>query len=136
MIDKYPTMVKAVWTEAGITFGFHMHEPTPALLEWGIKGRDDSMAWWDDNVELLFDLTGKNEGEFYHFLINPNNAISDAKGRDYSQNFPEMQTGVFVGQDFWSVEAFVSLCSISGNRQTQFRLKHRLARQLCPPLRC
>lgn len=110
---KYPTAVKAVWTDAGITFGFHMHEPTPALLERGIKGRDDSMAWWDDNIELLFDLTGKNEGEFYHFIINPNNAISDAKGRDYSQNFPEVKTGAFVGQDFWSVEVFVRYSAFS-----------------------
>jgi hypothetical protein len=78
--------VNAVWTFEGITFGFDMKEPTPELLERGIKGRDDSMAWWDDNIELLFDLTGKNEREFYHFIINSNNAVADAKGKDFSRN--------------------------------------------------
>lgn len=103
----YATTARAVWTFDGITFGFEMKEPTPELLERGIKGHDDSMAWWDDNIELLFDLTGKNEGEFYHFIVNPNNAIADAKGKDFSRNFPDVKTGVFVGKDFWSMEVYI-----------------------------
>src|SRR5205085_1393614 len=58
----YPTTVRAVWTQEGITFGFRMQEPHPERLERNINSRDDSLAWWDDNVELLFDVTGKNEG--------------------------------------------------------------------------
>jgi hypothetical protein len=103
----YPTTVRAVWTADGITFGFRMTEPTPELLERGIKGRDDSMAWWDDNVELLFDPTGRNEGDYYQFIINANNAVADAHGRDFSANFPEVKSAVFVGKDFWSMEVFV-----------------------------
>jgi hypothetical protein len=103
----YPTTVKAVWTADGITFGFRMTEPMPERLERGIKGRDDSLAWWDDNVELLFDVTGKNEGEFYHFIINPNAAVADAKGKDFSWNIEGMKTQAFVGKDFWSLEVFI-----------------------------
>ena len=103
----YPTTVRAVWTLDGITFGFRLTEPTPELLERGIKGRDDSMAWWDDNLELLFDVTGKNEGEFYHLIINANNAVADAKGKDFSKDYPQIKSAVFVGQDFWSVEVYV-----------------------------
>src|SRR5262249_54224634 len=103
----YPTTVKAVWTADGVTFGFRMTEPTPERLERTIKGRDDSMAWWDDNVELLFDVTGKNEGEFYHFIINPNAAVADARGKDFSWNIEGMKTAAFVGKDFWSLEVFV-----------------------------
>src|SRR5206468_429944 len=73
----YATTVQGVWTNDGVTFGFRMTEPTPDVLERKIKGRDDSLAWWDDNVELLFDVTGRNEGEFYHFILNPNAAVWD-----------------------------------------------------------
>ena len=99
---KYPTTVKAVWTAEGVTFGFRMNEPTPDRLERGIKGRDDSMLWWDDNVELLFDVTGKNEGEFYHFIVNPNGAVADAQGKDFSWNSDKVKAAMFVGKDFWS----------------------------------
>lgn len=104
---KYPTTVKAVWTFEGITFGFRMTEPTPDRLERGIKGRDDSMAWWDDNVEMLFDVTGKNEGEFYHFIYNPNAAVADAKGKDFTWSGDGIKAATHVGKDFWSLEVFV-----------------------------
>jgi hypothetical protein len=103
---KYPTTVKAVWTNDGVTFGFRMTEPTPDRLERGLKGRDDSMLWWDDNVELLFDVTGKNEGEFYHFIINPNAAIADARGKDFSWNLDSLKTKAHVDKDFWSLEVY------------------------------
>jgi hypothetical protein len=104
---KYPTTVKAVWTTDGITFGFRMTEPTPERLERGIKSRDDSMAWWDDNVELLFDVTGKNVGQFYHFIINANAALWDAKEKDSSWNIEGLKTKAFVGKDFWTLEVYV-----------------------------
>jgi hypothetical protein len=104
---KYPTTVKAVWTADGVTLGFRMAEPTPERIERGIKGRDDSMAWWDDNVELLFDVTGKNEGEFYHFIINANNAVADARGKDFSWNAEGVKSAVHLGKDFWSMEVYL-----------------------------
>lgn len=100
----YPTTVQAVWTADAVTFGFRMKEPSPERIERGIKGRDDSMAWWDDNIELLFDVTGKNLGEFYHFIINVNDAVADAKGKDFSWNMDGLKTKSYVGKDFWSLE--------------------------------
>jgi hypothetical protein len=102
----YATTVRAVWTNDGVTFGFHMQEPTPDRLERKIQGHDDSMAWWDDNIELLFDVTGKNEGEFYQFIINPNAAVADAKGSDFSWNVAGMKTKAHTGEDFWSLEVY------------------------------
>jgi hypothetical protein len=84
-----------------------MHEPTPDRLERSIRGQDDSLAWWDDNVELLFDLTGRNEVEYYHFIINPNVAVADAQGKDFSQNYPDVKAAANVGKDFWSLEVYV-----------------------------
>ncbi|MFN0196422.1 MAG: DUF4838 domain-containing protein [Planctomycetaceae bacterium] len=109
----YPTTVKAVWTPEGITFGFQMHEPTPDLLERTIKGQDDSMAWWDDNIEMLFDPTGENSGDFYHFIINVNNAVADAHAKDFSQNYPAVKSAVAVGKDSWSLEVYVPYDALS-----------------------
>jgi hypothetical protein len=104
---SYPTTVRAVWTPSGVTFGFRMSEPTPERLERGIRGHDDSMAWWDDNVELLLDVTGKNEGEFYHFIVNPNGAVWDARGKDLSWDAAGVKAAAYVGKDFWSLEVFI-----------------------------
>jgi Domain of unknown function (DUF4838)/Carbohydrate family 9 binding domain-like len=104
---RYATTVKAVWTADGVTFGFRLTEPTPDRIERALKGHDDSMLWWDDNIELLFDVTGKNEGEFYHFIINANNAVADARGKDFSWNAEGVKTATFLGKDFWSMEVFV-----------------------------
>ena len=104
---RYPTTVKAVWTAEGVTFGFRLTEPTPDRIERALKGHDDSMLWWDDNIELLFDVTGKNEGEFYHFIINANGAVADAKGKDFSWNAQGVKKAVFLGKDFWSMEVFL-----------------------------
>jgi hypothetical protein len=103
----YPTTVQAVWTSDAVIFGFRMTEPLPDRIERAIKSRDDSMAWWDDNIELLFDVTGKNEGQFYHFIINANGAVADAKGKDFSWNIEGMQSKAFIGKDFWSMEVLV-----------------------------
>jgi hypothetical protein len=103
----YPTTIRAVWTQDGVTFGFHLAEPTPELLERGIKGRDDSLAWWDDNVELLFDPSGKNEGDFFHFIVNPNVAVADADGKDFSQNYDRVKFAAHVAGDHWGLEVFV-----------------------------
>jgi uncharacterized protein DUF4838 len=110
----YPTTIRAVWTPDGITFGFHMHEPTPDLLERGLKGHDDSMLWWDDNIELLFDPSGRNEGEFFQFIINSNNAVAEARGKDFSQNYPEVKSAVHIGADFWSLEVCVPYSVLPG----------------------
>ncbi len=103
----YATTVRGVWTSEGLTLGFEMQEPTPERLERNIQGHDDSLAWWDDNIELLFDVTGKNEGDFYHFIINPNNAVADAKGKDFSRNFAEVKSAVQVAEKAWSLEVFL-----------------------------
>jgi hypothetical protein len=135
---KYPTTVRAVWTAEGITFGFRMAEPTPELLEMDRQGHDDSNLWWDDNIELLFDVTGKNEGEFYHFIVTPRGTVMDFKGKDVSWNTDKVKFATHVGKDAWSAEVFVPFAAfaeavkpISGSAsQTQWYgnfTRHRVA---------
>jgi len=104
---KYPTKVKAVWTLDGVTVGFWMAEPTPQSLVKTLRSRDDSMAWWNDCVEIFLDVTGKNQGEWYQLIVNPNGVIHDAKGQDTSWNPEGIRAKSHIGADFWSVEVYV-----------------------------
>ena len=108
---KYQTRLKAVWTLDGVTFGFHNSEPAPEGLVRKLTSRDDSMAWWDDNVEIFLDVTGKKEGEYYQLIINPNSAVADLKTEDAAWNIEGAKIRAHVssegGKDFWSVEAYL-----------------------------
>lgn len=103
----YSTSVKAVWTFEGVMFGLHMHEPTPQLLEVSNGGHDNGNMWWDDNVELFLDVTGKSEGEFYQFIVNPEINIWDSKLKDTTWECKGFKAASFKGKDFWSLEVFV-----------------------------
>jgi hypothetical protein len=104
---KYPTTVQAVWTPDGVTFGFRLSEPTPELLETVNGGHDNGGIWWDDCVELFLDVTGKREGHFYQFIINPECNTYDAKDGDTSWECREVGIKTFRGPDLWSMEVFV-----------------------------
>jgi len=104
---RYPSTVRAVWTFEGITFGFHLHEPTPHLLETSHGGHDNGELWWDDNVELFLDVTGKSEGEFYQFIVNPDINIWDSKRKDTTWECNGFHAASHRGKDFWSLEVFL-----------------------------
>jgi len=104
---RYPTAIRAVWTTDGITFGFHLSEPTPDLLETVNGGHDNGNMWWDDNVELFLDVTGKNEGEFYQFIVNPEINYWDSKLKDTTWECQGFKAAAQRGKDFWSLEVFL-----------------------------
>jgi hypothetical protein len=104
---KYPTSVQALWTSEGVTFGFRMSEPTPDLLETKNGGHDNGEIWWDDCIELFLDVTGKREGQYYQFIINPDGNYWDSKGGDTTWECKGVQMKTFRGKDFWSMEVFV-----------------------------
>jgi hypothetical protein len=108
---KFPTTIQAVWTDRGVTYGFRMAEPTPEKIEKSRSGRDHSTLWWDDNIELLLDVTGKNDGEYYHFIISAAGVSADAHRGDYSWNCNGIQAATFIGKDFWSLEVFLPFSS-------------------------
>ncbi len=68
---NFKTEVKAIWTLDGITFGFKCEEPDPDQLYVPLTSADDPTLWHNDNVELFLDVTGKNEGQYYQFIISP-----------------------------------------------------------------
>jgi len=104
---RYATSVQAVWTADGITFGFRMEEPAPQSLVRVVDSRDDSMAWWDDCIEIFVDVTGENQGDWYQFILNANCAIYDGHGQDTSWNAEGVEAAAHVGDGFWTLEAYV-----------------------------
>lgn len=104
---KYATKTKAVWTMDGVTFGFHCNEPAPDKLVRNIRARDDSIAWWNDNVEIFIDVTGREIGEYYQLIVNPNAAIADYKIKDSTWNIAGEKIGIHLGKDFWSLEVYL-----------------------------
>ncbi len=104
---RYPTTAQAVWTLEGITFGFLLREPTPHLLETDNGGHDNGQMWWDDNVELFLDVTGKSEGEFYQFIVNPETNLWDSKMKDTTWECKGLQAAAHRGKDFWSLEVYL-----------------------------
>lgn len=105
----FPTELKAVWTRAGVTFGFRMTEPEMDKLknDIGRDSRDASLIWWNDNVELFVDPSGERRG-YYHFIVNPNGAILDSIGRENTGWNPEgVEAAGHLGTGFWSVEIFI-----------------------------
>ncbi len=103
----YPTTVQALWTPEGITFGFHLSEPTPLLLETKNGGHDNGNIWWDDNIEIFLDVTGKSEGEYYQFIVNPDINIWDSKLKDATWECKGFQAAAHRGKDYWSLEVYL-----------------------------
>lgn len=111
---KYPTTVQALWTFEGVTFGFRMSEPTPDLLETKNGGHDNGGIWWDDNIEMFLDVTGKREGRYYQFIVNPDCNTFDAKDGDTTWECQGLQAKTFRGKDFWSMEVYIPYAALPG----------------------
>jgi len=104
---KYASTVQALWTLDGITFAFNLSEPTPHLLETKNGGHDNGNMWWDDNVELFLDVTGKNEGEFYQFIVNPDINIWDSKLKDTTWECKGFKAATQRTKNSWTLEVFL-----------------------------
>ena len=96
-----------MWSPDGVTFAFHMTEPATNKLQMSRTGRDNSTLWWDDNIELLLDVTSKGQGEYYHLIITPANVVADAKGKDFGWNLQGLKTAASIAADHWDMEVFI-----------------------------
>jgi len=108
---KYPTTLRAVWTtgpDAGVTFAFNCSDTSPPRIKHPNIDRDHPDAIWEDDcVELLFDPSGKNEGDYYHFMISAGNGISDAHGDDVTFNSPGTRVASHVTSAGYTLEIFI-----------------------------
>ena len=110
----YPTTVQALWTPDGVTFGFRMVEPTPDKL-FVAKPSGSPESFWNDNVELLFDVTGKGAGDFFQVIVDARDEeLFSTHSTDKEGWRPEgVKHRVFRGKDFWSAEVFVPFAAFA-----------------------
>ncbi|NQT88533.1 DUF4838 domain-containing protein, partial [bacterium] len=106
----YPTTLKALWTLDAVSFGFRMAEPAPGKLARTIRGADDALAWWDDNVEVFLDVTGQRTG-YYQLIVNTNGAVFDSQGKNAEWTCKGLKAAAHVGKDFWSLEVTVPIAA-------------------------
>ena len=101
---KYKTDLRAVWTLDGIAFAFKLAEPDVANLQHDMIRPDEGALWHQDNVELFLDVTGKNEGDFYQFIITPQPIVYDSRAGDTKWNAKDMKLAIGKEKDYWTVE--------------------------------
>jgi hypothetical protein len=77
----------SVWDSTNIYFAFEVSDQSVD----SINTTKDSSVWRDDGIEIFIDtLNNKNsvmQIDDYHFIINTNKAVWDAKGNNASANF-------------------------------------------------
>jgi hypothetical protein len=114
---RFATEVRIVWTLDGVTFGFRMAEPDTPHLVQNIRSKDDPLAYWQDCAEIFLDVTGKNGGDYYHFILNAAGAVYDEHKTDVSWDLPGLKAKAFVGEGFWSLEVYVPLAGLPEARR-------------------
>jgi hypothetical protein len=82
-------------------------DPTPQQISHSRLGRDNEHEWWDDCVELLLDPSGKNAGDFYHFVITAGGQICDWHGDEMNWNSAGIQAAAAITSDGWTSEVFL-----------------------------
>ena len=80
-------------------------------------GHDNGQMWWDDNVELFLDVSGKNEGEFYQFIVNSEINIWDSKLKDATWECKGFKAAAHKGKDFWSLEVFLPYAAFADSKK-------------------
>lgn len=103
----YPSEIRSVWTAKGVYFRVKMTEPHPELLFSKNGGRDTSAAWHNDNIEMLLLPSGRNDGDFYHFIFDAGGGVYDAHKSDISWNNKGVKTAMAKGKTDWTIVVFV-----------------------------
>ena len=100
----YPTEIKAVWTPQGVTFGFRMTEPVPDKL----FVTDPPGSWFNDNVELFLDVTGKGAGDYYQVILDARNeGLLLIHATEKGWKGEGIRSNVARGKDCWTAEIYI-----------------------------
>ncbi|MBI3464698.1 MAG: hypothetical protein HY000_16830 [Planctomycetes bacterium] len=113
---KFATDVRIVRTLDGITLGFHMAEPDAQQIVQNIQSKDDPLAYWQDCAEFFLDVSGKNAGDWYQFIINARGSVYDALKTDTAWDAAGLKVASYVGDGFWSLEVFLPTSTFPGAR--------------------
>ncbi|MGI6460081.1 MAG: sugar-binding protein [Candidatus Hydrogenedentales bacterium] len=98
------TETRAAYDDENLYIAFHCEEPRMAELQIVGERRDDYLFTGD--VVEIFIKPSEESATFYHFAINPANAVWDGLHVDVLQTeySPDWQHATQQGPDFWTVE--------------------------------
>jgi hypothetical protein len=122
----HPTsIIRAVWTEQGITFGIINWEAFESIVKYNKK---DDRIYDDESVELF--LQCSNNPAYFQIIVNPLGAYLDAKGQDISFNFEDIKVASEVNRrhKYWSCEIFIPFKELGIKPVTNLEFTGNVAR--------
>lgn len=102
---KNSTKVSAIATEQGLLLFITNAEDDFTSMRAELNERNHAWLWRDDCNEIFIEPV-KGSGIYYQFIINSNNALFDAKGRN-SKWMSSMKTAVKKEAKTWNIEALI-----------------------------
>ena len=119
------TMLRAVWTKDGITFGILNFESFEIVAKCT---KHDDNVYEDDSIELFLQC-GKNS-TYFQIIANSLGAYYDAFGNNNSFNFKGIKVASEVNKKlhFWSCEIFVPFKELGIKAETNVEFTGNIAR--------
>jgi uncharacterized protein DUF4838/cellulose/xylan binding protein with CBM9 domain len=119
------TMLRAVWTKDGITFGILNFESFEVVAK--CTKRDDRV-YEDDSIELFLQCGSK--ATYFHIIANSLGAYYDEFGNDKSFNFKGVKVASVVNKrlHFWSCEIFIPFNDLGIVPKTNVEFSGNIAR--------
>jgi uncharacterized protein DUF4838/cellulose/xylan binding protein with CBM9 domain len=119
------TMLRAVWTKDGVSFGILNFESFEIVAKYT---KHDDRIYEDDSIELF--LQSGSKPTYFHVVANSLGAYYDEFGNDNSFNFKGIKVASVVNKKlhFWSCEIFIPFKELGITPETNIELSGNIAR--------
>jgi len=104
------TVVRLLYDDANLYVSVLAFEPRLSGMTVTHAERD-SDVWEDDSVDVMLDTTNSKKA-YYHFIVNPNGVLYDAKTFDKSWNCEKVAVKTIRRTDAWAVEMSIPWASL------------------------
>ena len=111
LVAKYPTTVRAVWTQDGVTLGIDCQDETPSKI---VTTAPAGEYWGNDCLEIFIDFTGENEGQYGKLWIDAKNQLRAYAHKGMKWNPTGLKSGATITKTGWAAEIFIPYADISG----------------------
>lgn len=126
--DGYEPASTEAWLaydDSNLYLAVRCHEPLVRDIATRETRRDGDVRD-DDSVEILFD-TNQDKKTFYHFIVNSNAVLYDARQDDAEWN-SSAKVATMVEDGSWTIELAIPLSEIGANLETQETWGFQMAR--------
>jgi hypothetical protein len=119
------SMMRAVWTKDGITFGILNFESFEIAAKYT---KHDDRIYEDDSIELFLQCPEKST--YFHIIANSLGAYYDEYGNDKSFDFKGIKVASVVNKKlhFWSCEIFIPFSELGFDGATNMEITGNIVR--------